>query len=401
MLLDFSTKGRHLLLHAALSDPGPYGERTRSLAAKLQKFFSYPRNRGRVVSPKTVQKHCGATDDEMSALRVFVAQTWLQINQDAPTDAKVHYKSMLDDEMGKLDPDVRMLISRTIEEFPRQAYVSRERAQTLTSKVTAPFSKEFVKTYERREVAALMQASPLEEAIARVRDAYITAPVGDIPAVVDLMQKFKLLDADGRPANGAPAGISEAAVRERQLAEDWRGQRGKHVVRAFDIIPEEVKLVAIMRAVEAHRILFSHLKAISHIYTTYYRTGKMPALEAGGQALKLRADPSVLASLAETMRRMLEGSGEKVSITLNNTTAAQQAVQADGAKADVQISQATKDYLARMSTMPDSEIEAELRSMDQLRLLLANGGVTGDEASAQTIDVIPSPQIPLAKPDPV
>lgn len=387
-----------MLLHAALSDPGPYGERTRALALKLQKFFSQPRNKGRVINQRTIQKHVGATDDEMSALKVFVAQTWTQLNQDAPTDAKVYYKAMLDDEMAKLDPDVRILISRTIEDFPRQAFVTKERGQTITRTVTAAYSKEFVKTYEKREVAVTAAASPLEEAIARVRDAYITAPVGDIPAVTELMVKFKLLDAYGKPAPGAPPGISEALVRERQLAEDWRGQRGKHVVRAFDIIPEEVKLIAIMRAVEAHRILFSHMKAISHIYTQYYKTGVMPSLDPGGKALKLRADPSILASLAETMRRMLEGSGEKVSITLNNTTAAQQAVQAEGAKADVQISQATKEYLARMSTMPDAEIEAELRNMDQLRLLLANGGVTGEEATTQTIDVPASPQIPLDKP---
>lgn len=385
-----------MLLHAALSDPGPYGQRTRDLAAKINAMLSQPKYRARVVPLKTVAKAIGASKPEMEYMNLFVAQSWLQINQDAPTDAKIHYKAMMDNALSAMDPDVRILVSRTIEEFPRQGFVSKDRAKTTTSTVTAPMSKEFVKIYEKSEMASIAKASPLDAAIGRIRDAYITAPIGEGPSVSELLVKFKLVDDDGRPTKGAPAGLSELVVRERQLAEDWRGQRGKHVIRAFDIIPEEVKLVAIMRAVDAHRILFSHMKAVSHIYTSYYRTGRMAALEKGGKDLGLRADPTIIASLAETMRRMLEGSGEKISITLNNTTAAQQAVQAQGAKADVEISQETKEYLAKLATMSDSEIEATLASMDQMRLLLANGGVTGESASQQTIDV--TPQNPVDKP---
>lgn len=387
-----------MLLHAALSDSGPYGQRTRELAGRIHKFLAHPSRRGRIARLPAVTKHIGASGDEMDALKVVLAQSWLQINQDGPEDAKTHYKNMLETELGKLDPDVRILVSKTVEEFPRQAYVTKDRAQTMTTTVTAPLTKEFVKVYERRDGSAQVKASALDEAIARVRDAYITAPVGDIPAVAELIKKLGYVDDKGATLAKAPAGFSEAAVRERQLAEDWRGQRGKHVVRAFDIIPEEVKLIAVMRAVEAHRILFTHLKALSHIYSTYYQTGGMPALDGRGKQLKLRADPSVLASVAETMRRMLEGSGEKVSITLNNTTAAQQAVQAEGAKADVQISQATKNILAKMETMSPDEIRQELANMDFMTQLLADGGVTGAAASSQPAAIdVPAVQVPLAK----
>lgn len=375
-----------MLLHVALKDPGPFGRGTRVLAEKIQRFLARPKNRGRVIPQKSLLTALRCSENEFQTMKVFIAQEWLTLNQDSPQDAVAYYRDMLDTEMAKLDPDVGMLISKTIEEFPRQVYVTRKRAQKITQQVTAPLTEQFVRTYEQREVSVTARASALDEAIARVRDAYITAPIGDIPSIPELMRKLNLVDGEGHVLPGAPAGMSEAAIRERQLAEDWRAQRGDHVVRAFDIVPAEVKLVAVLRAVEMHRMLATHARALSAIYSNYYRTGEMKSLD-GKKFLKMKTDPTVLASIAETMRRMLDGSGEKFSITLHNTTAAQQAHQAEGAKADVQLSLTTKEYIARMSAMSDAEIEVELAGMEHMRMLLANGGVTGDSASAQTIDV--------------
>lgn len=378
-----------MLNHALLSWRTPHGKRTRELASLVTRFLANNVRHGGIVRQDAVMRATGAKAWETDLVKLLIAQRWLAINQDAPLPMRLRYRDMLEKAMRRIDPDVRVLAQSSLEDMPRQAYITRERAQQLTRQITAPFTKEFVKVYESRVAVQAVPVSHLEEAICRVRDAYITAPIGDMPAIGDLLVSLGYTSSEGQPlkaldnGDGTKMPLTEAMVRTRQLAEDWRGQRGKHVVRAFDIIPEELKLVAIMRAAEMARHLFQHAKALSHIFTNYYRTGEMPALANKDRQLNLKVDPTMIASMTEAMNRIMGGGGERLSITLNQTTSAAREVQAEGAKADVEISHETKSYLARMSSMSETEIEAEIAAMEQLRQLLANGGVTGETATAQ------------------
>lgn len=349
------------------ADLGPTGTAGRYLD-RIRRALFLPKNRGRILYSKLQILNTPAK-------RFAYAQEWLAINQDAPIDAKIYHQGLAEEALSELDPEYRYKISSALADRPRVPLDIEYRAKTWAKKITAPLTEEFVKVYETKKQAVAVKVTPLDEAVARVRDAYVLAKAGDYPDISAIMVEQGLIDQDGeslvarKDASGTKVPLTEALVRERQLAEDWRGQRARHIHRVFDVIPDEVKLVTIAKAVAMHKDLYQHFQAISHLLKEYYQSGKMMALKDRATPLDLPPNPGILVALAESMRKMFDFSGEKVTITLQQA-AISQAAQTEGAKADVEISLTSKQYMASLESMSQEELDVEIANLDRMRGLL-------------------------------
>jgi hypothetical protein len=70
------------------------------------------------------------------------------------------------------------------------------------------------------------------------------------------MVDLTLLDKNGN----ATGDLTETEVRDAMTREDWRAARSEHLHHTFDLVQDEVKLMAFMNNVETHKILFDEIK---------------------------------------------------------------------------------------------------------------------------------------------
>lgn len=356
----------------------------------LRALLSHPEQRGRVVSVSELVHKMGTSKSTFYRHlgNATLAQEWLSINQDAPTDAKLHYKNMLDEALKGMEAEVHVTVGAGPGKDGKQFFVPKETAQIKTARAadmlrttdkTGPEPKQVYNGTEPRvtirETTALttvMQVSEEDAIIQRVRDAYVLAPLGDLPNIREIMKGFGLLTEKGDPTSK----VTEDQVRAAMIRDEWKQDRAAHLHKTMDLLPDEIKMVTMVRNLEMQKILYNEAKVLHRMNMQHYNTGQAKSLD-GRVVLDYTPDSAQVAGLAEVMRRMVDGGTGSVNILIN------QFGEGDGPKTVSEVSMVSRAYLARLANMNPAEMEEEARRFRALTDMLNT-----EEARAVSLDDI-------------
>ncbi|MGZ3773009.1 MAG: hypothetical protein ACXVCY_04485 [Pseudobdellovibrionaceae bacterium] len=319
----------------------------------LRDFLARPENRGRKISNGELARHFNKSAQWIK--RTFgegtIAQEWLTANQDAPLDVKVFYQDRMNKSLNEIDPkDIEV---RTGE---KTFFVSKEQAKETTIKVAST-----IKTIPQTAITVVnvgsesKQVTEQDMLIDKIREAYVLAPIGEMPNISKMMIEFGLLSKQGVPLKN----ITEEQVRLRMIEEDWKSQRSDYLYKTLDIIPDEIKLVAMVRNVEINKMLFNEMKHIHRMNQQYYANGKAMSIDKTRE-IEWRPDPGSIATIAEVMRRMMDGGGNVNILNIN------QFGEGGGNKGQANISPVVRTYLARIQKLNTEDMVQEVSQFEQL-----------------------------------
>jgi len=363
-------------------------DRQSAALTRLRSWLSLPQNRGRVIRVSEVVEALAKSRAWFYKYlgQASFAQEWLQINQDAPIDAKIHYQSMINRELGDIEAPATVQVDEA--DGRKEFFVSKEEAKKKTTNLTSRIEAAApARVIEQRTQVVVVAATAEEKIIERVRDRYTLAALGDIPAISAIMKDLGLTKSDGT-ASGT---VTEEMVRKVMIAEDWRGQRRDYLHRTMDVIPDEVKLVSLVRNVEVHRMLHTEIKLLHRAHVQFYQEGRATTVGRGpnGQPTVLdnfRPDHGTVAGLAEVMRRMVDGGGN-VNILINNGQLGAAAVGGGAVTGQANaLSLMSRKYLGKLNDMKPEELADEIERLDALTRLL-----TADTIQVPTEDLDDQP----------
>jgi len=305
---------------------------------------------------------------------IMFAQEWLKANEDAPAKAKTYYEKMLKNgickknmgEVVRIQQSENSKVRKEEQIFYASSEEIRKTFRTITK--TNNHGKQLVATVEKpanENRVEIVQLTEEEKNIESIRDAYVTAQLGDTPNVTKIIQDLNL-----------EAKLDEEKVRQVMATEDWKGQRASHLHRYLDLVPDEVNMMASVRTIETHKMLYQHIRILHRQHMQYYQTGRVTSMD-GSVDLKFSPDPSLISTLAEVMRRMVDGTSS-VNVFINNGKASPggsgggsmsgSAIKSGGDIGDMTI--ANRKYLSRLSDMSEEELVNELRSFEKLQKLI-------------------------------
>lgn len=355
----------------------------------LWRILSHPEQRGRVVKPTEIIRKMGTSKGTFYRYidQVQLAQTWLEINQDAPLDAKAHYKNMLDEGLKGLEADVSVTVGRKqgSNNGGKKFYVEKEQARIIASRAAEMIGRDpetdkarvanaNVTVREVKKETEMVEVDAKAKMLSQLREAFIMAPLGDMPDIGKMMRDFGLIDSQGN----ATGDLTLAEVRNVAIEEEWKQDRAMHLHRSLDIIPEEVKAITMVRNLEVQKLMFQEIKLIHRMNAQYYNTGQVKSLD-GTKILEYSPDHGVIAGMAEVMRRMVDG-GSNVNILINQF--GDRSVNG-GAPS---VSMVTRSYLKELAEMDPATIEAESRKFEALSRMLADdtqGKISIEQIEAQ------------------
>ena len=321
----------------------------------LRDYLARPDNRARKITYGELAKHFNKSAQwvKRNIGEAEIAQEWLTANQDAPLDLKVHYQGLLSKNLDVIDAkDVEVIAG------DKTYFVSRETAKETTKRISSQ-----IKNVGHAAVNTLTidqetkQVSKDDMVINRIREAYVNAPVGDMPGIHKIMVEFGLLSPTGVPTSS----VTEEMVRSRMIEEDWKSQRSDALYKTLDIIPDEIRLTAMVRNVEMQKILFNEAKSIHRNNTQYYLNGKVVAGADRSKEIEWKPDAGGIATIAEVLRRMTDGGG-----TVNILNVNQFGGEGSSSKGQSNISPVTRTYLARIQKMDVEDMIKEISQFDQL-----------------------------------
>jgi hypothetical protein len=353
-------------------------EKTAKRFSKIQQdvadFFSSKDNLGIVVTPKDYCTKKKRTRQwfQQGIGNLLFAQLALEANQDSPLPVKIYYESMINKSLAKYNSETVFATSSTIfqEQRQHQFVVSKDQLMQELINVKSDTSGEPVAILRTRDTERTTAfVSENDALLKRVRDEYIMAPLGDTPDIGEICKRvgIKLRTQD---------------VRKIALDENWRAERSNYLHQSLDLVPEEVKLVTMLRTVETHKMLYQHIKILHRQHMQYYNTGRVVSVD-GTTDLKFRPDPGAISALAETMRRIVDGSSS-VNILINNQANKTQIGSINGVTAalpgdTVDASLLTRKYVQQVIKMTPEELEKEIDNLTKLRELVENKTVIDAE----------------------
>ena len=377
--------------------PIDQNEKRKRSQERLRELLTHPEQRGRVVNVSEIVHKLGTS--KASFYRhignVVLAQEWLAVNQDAPVDAKLHYKNMLDEGLKKIESDVQVTVGNDGRGNGKKFFVPKQVAQIQAARAgdmlrsRNPSEKAEGERGSKRErlisggnvtvrevtnETQVVEVSETDAIIQRIRDAYVMAPLGDMPNIREVMKGFGLMDSQGNSIGP----VTEDQVRAAMAVEDWKNERATFLHKTMDLLPDEVKMVTMMRNLEMQKILYNEAKVVHRMNMQHYQSGQVKSLD-GKQIIDYQPDSAQVAGLAEVMRRMVDG-GTSINILIN-----QFAERGDGGALVNKsgVSMVSRAYLSKLAGMSPDELEEESQRFVALSEMLAT-----DEAKAASIDEI-------------
>lgn len=334
----------------------------------LVDFFSRAENLDRVISPQQYYDAAKKSRQWFSKCvgRMFFAQCALEANQKSRLEVKVYYEDMLARCMSRFNSETVLEITAALTDEKRnnRYLVSRQTMIDSLSKIASDDTGDVIATLaSKAPMRKIDYVGESEARFKRVHDEYVMAPLGETPNIGDIVNKV----GEGK--------LHVDDVRKTAVDENWRAERANYLYQSLDLVPEEVKLVTMLRTVEVHKLLYTHIKILHKMHMDYYKSGRVRSLD-GTSDLKFSPDPGSISGLAETMRRLVDGSSS-VNIMINNQGKAQGAagaldehgMQIAGSN-DGRASLMTKKYLTQLNKMSAEEIEAEIDNLTKLRRLV-------------------------------
>lgn len=344
---------------------------------EVKAFFQVPENIGFVITSKDYYLAREKTKQWFYQMigNLFFYQTALEANQKSEIEVRAFYDNQISKALSKFKSSivVETAGALTPEEKSTQFLVSRDdvvrklikiKSQTTSAKIME------IKLQEPKRITSYV--SEADALLKRVHDEYVLAPLGDTPDIEEIAKRIKI-------------DVMPQEIRKIAHSENWRAERASYLHQSLDLVPEEIKLVAMLRTVDVHKMLYNHIKILHRQHMQYYQTGRVLSLD-GTSDLKFRPDPGAISALAETMRRIVDGSSS-VNILINNQLKNTGLI---GASEDLVSSEEkdssllTKKYVSQLIKMSPDEIEKEIENLSKLRALV-------DEKDDPIIDVQPEP----------
>lgn len=341
----------------------------------LRKLLTDPQYKGRVIRPAEI----------IRALRISkptfyrnigylkLAQEWLVINQDAPLDAKEHYKNMLDTEMQKIAPDLKVHYQSNQDER-KEFFVPKETVKEKIVHAAAVKKSKAISVKSQTTELVSTELSKKDMILHRIKNAYVLAPSGTLPSIQKIMEDFGLINDKGE----ATSEVTESDVRQVMVEEDWKRDRAHYLHSTLDVIQDEVKIVTMMRNLELHRMLFEEAKLVARNNRQFFSQGHVKTLDGNSVIEGFTPDHGVIAGLAEVMRRMVDGGGN-INILINQFGGEGGSAGQSGSA----ISLIARMYMKRLADMTEEEVAEEISKFESLSQMLTQ---KTDSVSMEKID---------------
>lgn len=305
-----------------------------------------------------------------------IAQSCLEVFPKAPLSVKKVWSYQVSRASEEMMGDVKVSIRNS--DATKEEYSIPKEKIKKTSRDLAGAIKGKAKVETNQKVLVDVQVTEIESVLDKVRDAFILAPMGDLPSIRSILVEFGIIDA--RSGKSLMLGLTENEVRRRANQEDWRGARVNHLYTTFDVIPDEMRLAAAVRNFELHKMMYHRLKAANGMMAQYERSGIVKSID-GSTTLDRVPTLSDIAATAEVMRRMVDGSGN-INILIQQI----QGQQKSGVEGDA-INNEVRKHMARLAGMNPAQLEEEVAKMERLRTLIHNDQIIDAEIIGD-IDII-------------
>jgi hypothetical protein len=176
------------------------------------------------------------------------------------------------------------------------------------------------------------------------------------------MKDLGLIDSKGLPTGS----VTEEAVREKMIADEWRNDRTSYLHKAFDIIPDEVKMYRTIGGLEREKKMHQEFNVVHNLNQQWFAKGRVMSLDKS-TTLDWKPDVRALSILAETIKR-LASDGPMVAIQINNGMGGAARAPSD---ARASISTGAKAYMQRLNKMTPEELKTEADKLDSMIKMLA------------------------------
>jgi hypothetical protein len=305
-----------------------------------------------------------------------IAQACLEVFKDAPVNVRKHWHMELKKALAVLDSNVTVKVGSKdgkTEKFT----VKKEQTKKTTKNIGSLVAP--TKVSSEKKVFVDAKADEVEVILDKVRDAYVLAPVGDLPNIRSILVEYGVID--NKTGNSLLHGINEKMVRIRASQEDWRGSRMAHLYTTFDVIPDEMRLAAAVRNFELHKMMYQRMKSANILLAQYERSGVVKSLD-GTTTLDRIPTLSDMAATAEVMRRMVDGSGN-IQILIQQIAGQQQKATGEADAINTEV----RKHMSRLANMNAAQLELEVEKMERLRSLIHSDQILEAEVIDQN-DVI-------------
>lgn len=312
--------------------------------ATIRREIANPKNDFLKLSLKAICKHFHMKMYDW--LCGVISQAWLERYVDAPI--QLREKWMITAE--------KYLSNEQLEVVVKKVGTFKPAIQEVT-RISHTGAGKIMRT--DKEVCMIGQ-SEADQIIGEIRSEYILARTGSMPSIEGIMKAKGLLNIDNTPTGP----VTEEMVRNKMVSEDWRKSRSDHIYRTFDLIPEEVKIASMKQNIEVQKMLFQTVQVLHKEFMEYHSTGKVTALKDKEKILHVEPNAGTIAGVAETMRRMVDGT-TNINILIQDNGEKNQ--QGDG------VSLVARAYMARIANMDESSLRQEIERMEKMaRVIVVN-----------------------------
>jgi len=189
--------------------------------------------------------------------------------------------------------------------------------------------------------------------LTQLREGFVNAPLGTHPSIAALMRTKDLLNPDGTPSSE----LTEEDVRAVAARDGWKWQREQRLHGRSDLIPAEIQMGAIARAVELRKMLGRlndmNFRAISQ----HHREGRVTTLDGAREIPCPELRSVLLGAMAE--QRVTDA-------LLENLQSSQAAFASEPLLSDHEI-----QNILRLKKMSAEQLRDECEQMDKLNEVLS------------------------------
>jgi hypothetical protein len=324
---------------------------------KLRATMQKPGFKGRVIKDREIYRDMGVS--KTSWLRhsgkMRMAQIFIQENPTAPIEVKEFYLDIINKDVVENTGDQVVIVNKKKHTITKSDVVNKSKTMKMRGQPIAEIITPVL-------VEKTIPATEDEVIIEKIRKMYVMAPVGEMPNVTEIMKDLGLIDSKGLPTGS----VTEEAVREKMIADEWRNDRTSYLHKAFDIIPDEVKMYRTIGGLEREKKMHQEFNVVHNLNQQWFAKGRVMSLDKS-TTLDWKPDVGALSILAETIRR-LASDGPMVAIQINNGMGG-----AAGAPSDARasISAGAKAYMQRLNKMTPEELKTEADKLDSMIKMLA------------------------------
>ncbi len=191
------------------------------------------------------------------------------------------------------------------------------------------------------------------ELLTQLRESFVNAPMGAHPSIATVMRAKGLLNPDGTSSSE----LREEDVRAVAARDGWKWQREQRLHGRSDLIPAEIQMGAIARAVELRKLLGRLNDMNFRAVSQYHREGRVTTLDGAREIPCPELRSVLLGAMAE--QRVTEA-------LMENLQTSQALFIPEPPLSDYEI-----QSILRLKRMGSEQLREECEQMDKLNELFS------------------------------